>query len=117
MLDDDRLLHWRQRARRRCSDDCCRGLGCARRGELGLGSQVLGNVKECTLRVDDTLAFKDGVAEGFGDKVRGANAGDKREVAIVLSDAAANPQLRSRTVPPSSSTWTTDTSPKVPAGS
>jgi trigger factor len=63
-----------------------------------LGSNVLGSVKECTLRVDDTLAFKDGVAEKFGAQTQGAKAGDKRKVDITLSDSVAAAQLRGQTV-------------------
>jgi trigger factor len=60
--------------------------------------QVIGSAKETTLRVDDTLAFKDGVAEKFGEQVRGANAGDTRIVDITLTDAVANEQLRGQNV-------------------
>ena len=63
-----------------------------------LGSNVLGSVKECTLRVDDTLAFKDGVAEKFAAQTQGAKAGDKRKVDITLSDSVAAAQLRGQTV-------------------
>ena len=63
-----------------------------------MGSQVLGSSKECTLRVDDTLAFKDGVAEKFAAQTEGAKAGDKRKVDITLSASVAAPQLRGQTV-------------------
>jgi trigger factor len=63
-----------------------------------LGDQVLGSAKECTLRVDDTLAFKDGVAEQFGAQTKGAKVGDKRTVDITLSDSVAAAQLRGQTV-------------------
>src|SRR5207253_112023 len=41
-------------------------------------TQPIGRAKEITLRVDDTLAFKDGVADRFAEQTRGANAGDER---------------------------------------
>jgi len=60
--------------------------------------QVIGTAKEITLRVDDTLAFKDGVADKFGAQVKGAKAGDTRTVDITLSDAVGAPQLRGQKV-------------------
>src|SRR5581483_5102018 len=59
---------------------------------------VIGNAKEVTIRVDDRLAFKDGVAEKFAEQMRGARAGDKRVVEIVMSDAVSNPYLAGKTV-------------------
>jgi trigger factor len=59
---------------------------------------VIGTAKEITLRVDDRVAFKDGVAEKFGAQVAGARAGDKRAIDIVMSDAVALEQLRGQTV-------------------
>jgi trigger factor len=46
------------------------------------------------LRVDESLAFKDGVADKFGEQVKGAKTGDKRTVDITLSDAVSNDQMR-----------------------
>lgn len=63
-----------------------------------MGDQVLGNAKDCTLRVDDTLAFKDGVAERFAIQTQGAKAGDKKTIDITLSDSVAAAQLRGQTV-------------------
>jgi trigger factor len=63
-----------------------------------LNEKVLGSHKEITIRVDPRLALKDGVAEHFAEKVRGAGAGDSRTVDIKLSDAAADPALRGQTV-------------------
>lgn len=60
--------------------------------------QVIGTAKEVTIKVEDRVAFKDGVAEQFGTQVCGASAGDTRVVDIVMSDAAANPQLAGQTV-------------------
>ena len=42
------------------------------------GDRVLSEMKEYRVRVDAKLAFKDGVADHFGEQVKGANAGDKR---------------------------------------
>jgi trigger factor len=62
------------------------------------GSDVVGTAKEVTIRVDEQVAFKDGVAEKFAEQTRGAKAGDKRTVDIVLSDRVANAYLRGQTV-------------------
>lgn len=63
-----------------------------------LEDKVLGTAKEVTLRVDDTLAFRDGVAEKFAEQVKGANAGDTRTIDITLSDVVANTQLSGQKV-------------------
>jgi trigger factor len=62
------------------------------------GQRVISELAEVKLRVEPRLAFKDAVAERFGEQVRGANAGDKREIEITLSDAAADAALRGKTV-------------------
>jgi trigger factor len=62
------------------------------------GDQVIGTMKEATFRVDDRLVFKDGVAERFSDQVKGAKAGQTREIDIMMSDAAAVPGLRGTTI-------------------
>ena len=59
---------------------------------------VIGTAKESTFRVDDQLAFKDGVATNFGKQVMGAKAGDTRVVDIALSDSVSLEQLRGQTV-------------------
>jgi trigger factor len=59
---------------------------------------VIGTAKEISLRVDDQLAFKDGVAEKFGEKMMGARAGETRVLDIVMSDSVALEQLRGQTV-------------------
>jgi len=59
---------------------------------------VIGTAKEVSLRVDDRLAFKDGVAAGFGKHVVGAKAGETRKVDVVMSDSVALEQLRGQTV-------------------
>lgn len=63
-----------------------------------LGDKVVGDMKEVTLRVDDNLLFKDSQAPKFGEQVRGAKAGDKREIDIIMSDAVSVPELRGQTV-------------------
>jgi trigger factor len=58
----------------------------------------IGKLSEATLRVNKQLAFKDGIAEDFAEQVKGAKAGDVREVNIKLSSAAADPSLRGKSV-------------------
>jgi len=60
--------------------------------------KVIGTSKEITLRIDERLAFKDGVAEKFAAQVAGAQAGDKRDVDITMGSAVANPVLAGQTV-------------------
>ena len=62
------------------------------------GSDQIGTAKEVTIRVDDRVAFKDGVAEKFGEQVLGAKGGDTRVVDIQLSDAVSNPYLKGQSV-------------------
>ena len=62
------------------------------------GTDKVGEAKEITLRVDDTLSFKDGVASKFGEKLIGAKAGDKRTVDITMTDAVAMGRLKGQTV-------------------
>src|ERR1051325_4768322 len=62
------------------------------------GNEKVGEVKETTLRVDDTLTFKDGVANKFADQMVGAKAGDKRTIEISLTDAVAGGRLKGQTV-------------------
>ena len=59
-----------------------------------IGAQIVNQAKEVQVRVDPRLALKDGVADDFGAKMKGAKAGDSRVVDIVLSDAVAAPNLR-----------------------
>jgi trigger factor len=63
-----------------------------------LGETVISAAKEVTLRVDDTIVFKDGVSKNFGAKTVGASAGDKCVVDIELTDGVALEQLKGRTV-------------------
>jgi trigger factor len=53
------------------------------------GDHELSNLKEAQFRVEKQLAFKDGVAEKFGEQVKGAKAGDVRTVDITLSRSLA----------------------------
>ncbi len=63
-----------------------------------LNNQVVGQSKEVVVRVEDTLAFKDGVAEKFGAQVKGAKVGDSRTVDVTLSDAVKAQQLRGQRI-------------------
>jgi trigger factor len=62
------------------------------------GERVLGQFKEYAVRVEPRLAFKDGVAERFGEQVKGARPGDTRVVDIVLSQSVADPSLAGKRV-------------------
>jgi trigger factor len=62
------------------------------------GDRVLGTMTESTMRVEPRLAFKDGVAEHFGEQMKGANGGDTRVVDITLSSAVAEEGLRGKTI-------------------
>src|SRR5205085_9309971 len=62
------------------------------------GERLLSSIKESQLRVEKQLAFKDGIAEQFGEEVQGANAGDTRVVHITLSSNVADSSLRGKTV-------------------
>ncbi|MBX7104819.1 MAG: trigger factor [Gemmataceae bacterium] len=63
-----------------------------------LGDRQLNDLKDVTLRVDPRLALRDGVAKKFGKEIGGAKVGDSRLVKIDLSDAAADADLRGKTV-------------------
>jgi trigger factor len=62
------------------------------------GDRVLSGIKEAVVKVEPQLAFKDGVAEKFGEQIQGANPGDTREVDITLSDKVSDESLRGKTV-------------------
>jgi len=62
-----------------------------------MGPLTIGSAKEIVLRVDDTVAFRDGVASKFGEQVVGAKAGDSREVDIHLTEGVANESLKGQT--------------------
>lgn len=63
-----------------------------------LGEREIGAGKEVVLRVDDQVAFSDGVAPKFGETVVGAKAGDARTVEIQLTEGVANPALKGQAV-------------------
>src|SRR5262249_45254550 len=62
------------------------------------GDRVLGSTSDAVIKIEPRLAFKDGVAERFGEQMRGANAGDTRVVDVTLSDRVADATLRGKTV-------------------
>ncbi len=62
------------------------------------GDRVVSTIKEAQFRIDTRLAFKDAVAPRFAEQVQGANAGDTRTVDVEVSTAAADADLRGKTV-------------------
>lgn len=62
------------------------------------GNDKVGEAPEITLRVDDTLSFKDGVALKFGEQVIGAKAGEKRTVDVSMTAGVAIDRLKGQTV-------------------
>jgi trigger factor len=62
------------------------------------GNETVGDAKEITLRVDDTMSFKDGIAQKFGEQLIGAKAGESRKVDISMTDAVAIDRLKGQTV-------------------
>jgi trigger factor len=62
------------------------------------GGRALGTMKEAQFRVEKQLAFKDGLAGRFAEQVKGAKAGDKRDVEITLSSAVSVPALAGKKV-------------------
>jgi trigger factor len=62
------------------------------------GDRVLREIKEVRIRVEPRLIFKDGVAERFGEQLKGAKPGDKRDVDIQLADTTADQTLRGQHV-------------------
>src|SRR5260370_34426490 len=63
------------------------------------GGRLLSTMKETQFRVQKQLAFKDGVANKFGEQLTGARAGDTRVVHTPLSDPASAPILLARPAP------------------
>jgi trigger factor len=53
------------------------------------GERVVGTLKETNLRVERSLAFKDGMIKKFDEKIKGAKAGDTRTLDVELSSNAA----------------------------
>jgi trigger factor len=62
------------------------------------GDRVLSSISEAVVKIEPQLAFKDGVAEKFGEQIQGANPGDSREVDINLSDKVSDESLRGKSV-------------------
>ena len=79
--------------------------GAAEKGDYLIADMVtnfqgnkLGEAKEITLRVDDTVTFKDGVVPKFAEQTVGAKAGDTRTIDISMTDVVAMEQLKGQTV-------------------
>jgi trigger factor len=51
--------------------------------------KVVGTLKETNLRVERSLAFKDGIIRKFDEKMKGAKAGDTRALDVELASNAA----------------------------
>lgn len=62
------------------------------------GDKTVKEVNEVKVRIEPRLIFKDGVAEKFGEQVKGAKAGDKKSVDVTLSDGVADANLKGQTV-------------------
>ncbi|MFO0814298.1 MAG: trigger factor [Gemmatales bacterium] len=62
------------------------------------GDNQLSKFDDLQLRVDPQLAFKDGIAEKFGEKIVGSKAGDVKTAEIALSNALADPNLSGKKV-------------------
>ncbi|MFO0965790.1 MAG: trigger factor [Gemmataceae bacterium] len=62
------------------------------------GDKPIGTMKETTLRVDDTVTFKDAIAREFAKEVVGIKAGETRTVNLVMTEAVAQQALRGLTV-------------------
>jgi trigger factor len=60
--------------------------------------KTVGEAKELTLRIDDTLTFRDGIVPHFADKMVGVKAGESRTVDIQMTDAVAQNTLKGQTV-------------------
>jgi trigger factor len=62
------------------------------------GNETVGDAKEITLRIDDTLSFKDGVAAKFAEDMVGVKAGETRTVDVSMTDAVAVDRLKGQVV-------------------
>jgi trigger factor len=58
----------------------------------------LSDVKNISVRMDPQLAFKDGVVRDFGDKMKGIQAGEARQVDVQLAPTLSDPGLRGQTI-------------------
>ena len=62
------------------------------------GDKEMSHFDNLQVRVDPTLAFKDGLADKFGQQINGVKAGQSREVDVTLSAAIPDPNLAGRKV-------------------
>jgi trigger factor len=53
------------------------------------GGRTIGNIPESRFSVEKRLSFRDGLARKFSDQIKGAKAGDQRDVDVELSSQAA----------------------------
>jgi trigger factor len=66
--------------------------------QISKGGTEVSKFKDLSVRVDKTLAFKDGMVEDFGDKMVGAKADETRTCEVQLSQNIADPNLRGQTL-------------------
>ena len=66
--------------------------------ETRYGDNVIGSAKETAIRIDERVAFKDGVSPKFAEQTVGASAGDTRTVDIEMTEAVAVDELKGQTV-------------------
>lgn len=59
--------------------------------------QTIGTTKEVTLRIDDTLTFKDAVAPHFAEQTVGVKAGETRAIDLTMTDAVGQEGLKGKT--------------------
>lgn len=67
-------------------------------GKVGDGDKSIGEIKSSKFRVEEKLAFKDGIAHNFAKEIGGAKVGDTRKVTIELSQSLSLPDLRGKSV-------------------
>ncbi len=67
-------------------------------GKVGDGAKSIGDIKSAKFRVEEKLAFKDGIAHNFAKEIEGAKVGDTRQVNIELSQSLSLPDLRGKSV-------------------
>lgn len=67
-------------------------------GKVADGERSIGEIKSGKFRVEEKLAFKDGIAHHFAKEVVGAKVGDVRKVTIELSQSLSLPDLRGKSV-------------------
>jgi trigger factor len=62
------------------------------------GDRVINKLNEVRVKVDRRLVLTDGVAENFGSKMKGAKAGEKRDIDITLSTQVADASLQNKVI-------------------